>query len=324
MSPISSSPSDQFLRHLLAVVVAAQCLLGCATLSPQAELRSQAAVRVAEVPFVAQAAYQCGPAALAMLLQHADVQVAADELTPSVYLPERRGSLQAELIAAARQRQRMPIKLGPELADLHAALADGYPVLVFQNLALSWWPQWHYAVLLGMDPAAGQARMHSGPDADRSVELPAFLRSWALADRWAIVVASTEKIPEFARPKQWLRAAADFEALGHHEQARQAYFSAAQRWPDLALPWRLLGNVALLEQDPAGALMAYREAQLRAAHDVATLNNVAMAHALQGCKARALQALAQARTLDQGVFAAALQQTATELAAMPAGECSDA
>ena len=102
MSPISSSPADQFLRHLLAVVVAAQCLLGCATLSPQAELRSQAAVRVAEVPFVAQAAYQCGPAALAMLLQHADVQVAADELTPSVYLPERRGSLQAELIAAAQ------------------------------------------------------------------------------------------------------------------------------------------------------------------------------------------------------------------------------
>lgn len=278
-------------------------------------------MRVDGVPFIAQSEYQCGPAALAMLLQHAGLSVSAEDLLPSVYLPERRGSLQAEMIAAARDHQLLVIKLGPELGDLQQALAAGYPALLFQNLALSWWPQWHFAVLLGLDPGAAQAQLHSGLDADRRMALRPFLRSWDLAGRWAVVLAKPDQVPEFVSDRQWLRAAADFESLGQYEIAGQAYLAAAQRWPELALPWRLLGNVALLDADADGALSAYREAQLRAEHDVATLNNLAMAQAMRGCKTQAQQALAQARRQDSGVFAAALAQTAADIAAMAGDGC---
>ncbi len=57
--------------------------------------------------------YQCGPAALATVLAASGVEVTADELVPEVYLPGRRGSLQPELVAATRNRDRVPYVLPP-------------------------------------------------------------------------------------------------------------------------------------------------------------------------------------------------------------------
>ena len=49
-----------------------------------------------------QREYQCGPAALATVLAASGVAVTPDDLTARVYIPERRGSLQPEMIAATR------------------------------------------------------------------------------------------------------------------------------------------------------------------------------------------------------------------------------
>ena len=60
-------------------------------------------VELAETPFFSQQRYQCGPAALATVLNAAGVKVTDEELVPEVYLPTREGSLQVEMLAATRR-----------------------------------------------------------------------------------------------------------------------------------------------------------------------------------------------------------------------------
>lgn len=54
-----------------------------------------------ETPFFPQDAYQCGPASLAMVLNSQGVEVSPQHLQALVYLPQRKGSLQAEMLAAS-------------------------------------------------------------------------------------------------------------------------------------------------------------------------------------------------------------------------------
>jgi len=69
------------------------------------------------------------------------------------------------MIAAARRNGFVAIELAPNLSDLLAEIAAGNPVVVLQNLALDWYPAWHYAVAIGYDLKASAslcARARSG------------------------------------------------------------------------------------------------------------------------------------------------------------------
>ena len=76
-------------------------LAGCASRAPvllpiTTQQGSEPRVELTDTPFFPQEAYQCGPAALATLLNANGVAVSPEQLVPQVYLPERRGSLQVE------------------------------------------------------------------------------------------------------------------------------------------------------------------------------------------------------------------------------------
>ena len=62
------------------------------------------AVELSDTPFFPQEEYQCGPAALATVLNAAGVGLAPNDLVDQVYLSTQHGSLQVELLAATRKR----------------------------------------------------------------------------------------------------------------------------------------------------------------------------------------------------------------------------
>ena len=72
-------------------------------------------VELTQVPFFPQEEYQCGPAALATALASFGVKVTPEELVPQVYIPERKGSLQVEMLAAARRHGLVSYQLAPRL-----------------------------------------------------------------------------------------------------------------------------------------------------------------------------------------------------------------
>jgi tetratricopeptide (TPR) repeat protein len=254
-------------------------------------------VELDATPFFPQAENECGPAALATALGASGVAVTPDALAPLLYLPGRQGSLQAEVVAGARRHGRVPYPLSPALDELLAILAGGTPVLVLQNLRFSFWPQWHYAVVIGYDADDDTLILRSGTTRRRVMSAYAFDRSWRLAQRWAVAVVAPDAPPPAARLREWLRAASAFEELGRPELAETAYRAAAQRWPDSPLPWQVLANQRYARQDLAGA-----EDALRRAHALgpaaATLNNLAQVLLERGCPRTAGEAVGRAAALE--------------------------
>ena len=224
------------------------------------DLSSYKRVEINDVPFYAQEEYQCGPAALAMLLDWSGVSVTPQELVPLVYVPERQGSFQLEMVAATRFYNRIPYTLKPDFQSLIDELEAGHPVLVFQNLGLDWIPRWHYAVVYGIDLANNEIILHSGTVERHVLALDTFERTWQRTDKWAMVLMPPDKLPASAEPLPYIKAISYFETNGKLELARQAYQAAVERWPESLLTLMGMGNVNYRLQQLSQAQQFYQKA----------------------------------------------------------------
>lgn len=279
-------------------------------------------IELSATPFFAQTEHHCGPAALATLLAADAVAVTPEQLAPLVYVPGREGSLQAEIIAAARRYGRVPVRVAPQPEALIAALADGKPVLVLQNLGLRSLPHWHYAVLVGFDPLVDRFILRSGTTPREALDTGAFLRSWDGAERWALVVAEADRVPGFATPETWIAGAAAFESIGRVGLAHTAYKAAAQRWPEHPVVWQALANALHLEGDAQAAEQALRRALDLDPRAGAARNNLASLLLARGCPSAASRELDRAVPVPP-VLEGAFAQTRLEIEAAKGGDASD-
>ena len=186
---------------------------------------------VAAVPFIPQDELYCGPAALATVLSWSGVPTSQAELAPAVFTTGRSGTLQHDLLSAARRHGRLAVPIAG-LPALLTELAAGHPVLVLQNLGLDLAPQWHYAVAVGYDRRAGELVLRSGREARRRVSFATFERTWARADHWALVVLPPDRLPASAGEAELVAAAAALEHSDQLAAAASAYEAILERWPD--------------------------------------------------------------------------------------------
>lgn len=302
------------MRSLLGCVIGLWLigLMGCAG-GPQVRELASASIAVDAVPFHAQEEFQCGPAALAMVLGAAGVAVTPDELTSQVYLPQRHGSLQIELQAASRRHARVPYVLEADIGAVLEELRAQHPVLVLLNQGLSWAPVWHYAVVIGYQPATQHFILHSGRIASLQLDQQRFLRQWALAGRWAMVVTPPDEVPATADAMHWLAAVAPFESAGALDVALDAYRAGIARWTDDALIRAALGNVLAARSDWQSAAEAYAQALQRNPGLADARNNYAYVLARLGCRQAALREVDRALLAASATQLSALRQTREEI-----------
>lgn len=248
-------------------------------------------VLLKDVPFHAQDAYQCGPASLAMILNQRHIAVTPDELKDRVYLPERQGTLQIEMVAAARQRDLLVYPLDKKLEAILTEVTAGNPVLVMQNLAFNWYPQWHYAVVIGYDLSARELIVHSGLNRAQREPFMVFLRTWDRADRWARVMLPPDALPATAQPLTYLKAASDLEQTGRLPSALQAYQQAATQWPDQPTAQLGIGNVLWAQDQRQAAISQFQSLVNNFPDFQPGWNNLASGLQTLGCAAAAEQAV---------------------------------
>ena len=269
-------------------------------------------LELAATPFIAQERYQCGPAALAMSLRAAGVAIDADALVPQVYLPQRQGSLQVEMIAAGRRNGALSMTIAPRMDALVAELAAGHPVLVLQNLSLPIVPQWHYALAIGYDMARGDIILRSGTTERLVMPLSTFEHTWARSNYWGMVTLAPGHLPATADEASVVDALVAFENNSAAGAARASYALAARRWPgNLALALGL-GNSAYAAGDTAGAAAVFAGASERHPGSGAAFNNLAVALLELGRLPAARAAAEQALALG-GPWRAAARDTLTTI-----------
>jgi predicted double-glycine peptidase len=286
---------------------------GCASLFPQtATLRDtlppdlRERVELKQVPFFPQSEYQCGPAALATVLATSGAKLTPEDLVPEVYLPERKGSLQIEMLAAARRHGMVSYQLAPRFGDLLREIAAGNPVIVLQNLGFR--DGWHYAVAVGYDYDWGKLYLRSG-ETERQV-MPFAIHEfvWMRSGYWAMVALPPDRIPATADESRWLAAVAALERAGDARTARTAYSTFLKRWPANVNAAVGLANThhALGELKEAEGVL--RNAARENPESVIVLNNLAQTLSDQGRDAEALPVIERAVALG-GPFAASVDET---------------
>jgi tetratricopeptide (TPR) repeat protein len=296
---------------------------GCTLLTPVEPPALEASVELDAVPFFPQDSYQCGPAALATVLATTGLPVSAQALVDDVYLPDRRGSLQAELAAAARRHGRVPFPVAAGEEALVAELLAGHPVLVLQNLGLDSLPRWHYAVVVGYHADEEHWVLRSGRERRRRESLRAFRRHWQGADRWGLVVLPPGQLPALAEARDVLEALAAAEPVLGAEAILPGWTQASARWPgDADLAFAAANGLRAAGRAQA-ALRHYRRAIANDPQHAAARNNLADLLLAYDCvgQARAALAPALAAVDDDDPLRPVLAATAAEIAQAGPAAC---
>lgn len=260
------SPKGLAVRHgnlrsfcvLVFVLFLGALLPGCAGTVRSPVLKEKSAVRIQGVPVYVQDRYQCGPAALAMVMTWSGAPVSPEALVPVVYSPGLKGSLQPAIVSAARRLGRLAHPLfGVEA--LYAELATGHPVLVLEDLGIAGWRRWHYSVVVGIDPDDNQILLHGGRPEPERRDLDLFLHSWGRSGFWGLVVLPSGRLPTHGTQTEMLRSISGLEHAGRWNAAIDGYRAVLHRWPQSSEARMGLGNALYGAGNSAGAEAVFND-----------------------------------------------------------------
>ena len=263
------------------------------------------------VPFYPQSDYQCGPSSLAMALTYSDLPITPEALQSQVYTPSQKGSLQMAMIGATRRHGRIAYPTSG-LNAIWPEIAAGHPVIVLQNLGLSWIPVWHYAVLIGYDFTDNTVILRSGITERKVMSFDTFDKTWARSDYWGLIVLKPTQLPATAREKDFLAAVFGLEKSSRFQAAIEGYQTALTRWPRSLIAFMGLGNSRYALGDLHGAEDAFRMAVKNHPGAAEAYNNLAQALLEQGHKQDALEAAQRAVALG-GLMSEVYEATLKEI-----------
>jgi len=289
--------------RLLPGVLFLVLLYGCSSThgrfehGPAFPMAIQEKVELDSVPFYPQEEYQCGPAALATLLDDRGIEVNPDVLTGRLFIPGRKGSLQIEMVATARNYGLLAYKIATDIESILREINAGNPVLVMQNLSVTWWPRWHYAVIVGYDLKESILILRSGTIKRHTIDFYTFQNTWDKADNWAYVLVEPGSLPASAEPLSYIRASHELYQAGFKQEAVLAFRQAAVAWPQESIVLMALANTEYQMGDYAAAYgVLLNELDLRPAN-AAAWNNLAYTLEKRACYSEAHTAIQCARKL---------------------------
>lgn len=265
------------------------------------------------VPFFPQDEYQCGPASLAMVLSWGGLETDADELAPQVYTPSLKGSLQPALIAAARRHGRVAYPISGANALLRE-IAAGHPVIVLQNLGLSWAPAWHYAVAIGYDFDKAIIILHSGITNRKTTALNTFENTWARSQHWGLLVLPPNRLPATADENSYVKAVVGLERARQWPAAVEGYQTALSRWPQSFSAHIGLSNSYYAQGDLESARKVLKKTTILFPEEAPAFNNLAHVLWQQGKNQEAIKAARRAVMLG-GPHVEKYQKTLDEIQA---------
>jgi len=276
-------------------------LSGCSALQqttmPGLPENLPSSVELDTVPFYPQDAYQCGPATLAMALTWSGLAVTPDELKDQVYTPSRKGSLQLAMVGATRRHGKIAYQFN-DPAALFSEIAAGHPVIILQNLGLSWLPVWHYAVVIGYEVPEQDVILRSGTTKRKVMSYFLFEKTWARSNYWGLLVLEPNQMPVLATENEYLAAVLGLEKTRHFQAAATGYRTALSRWPQSLTAWMGLGNSYYYLGDLKGAENAFRDATEYHPQSAPAYNNLAQVLLKQGRLPEALAAAKKAIALE--------------------------
>lgn len=251
-------------------------------------------IELTQVPYFPQDDNQCGPASLAMALNTAGVSIHPDQLKDELYIPDRKGSLQVEMLAAARRQGMLAYQLEPRLHNVLVEVAAGNPVIVLENLSLDWFPMWHYAIVIGYNLDTQEIILRSGGEKRDVMALSTFEHTWSRSQYWAMLALPPAHIPQTASPEKFIQSLQDLSHSSPKTILQSSYEAALMRWPDNLAVQIAAGNDAYGRNDLVNAQRIFLNATASHPDSAAAFNNLAQTLSDQGQYDEALRIIHKA------------------------------
>jgi tetratricopeptide (TPR) repeat protein len=291
---------------------------GCANLPQTAAILERipsdipSRVELENVPFFPQDDYQCGPAALATVLNASGIKIEPETLVGQVYIPSKKGSLQIEMLASIRRQGRIAYELQPQLIDILREIHAGRPVLVLENFNTGFSDTWHYAVVVGYDLNRKELISRSGINRRETLSFNNFEYIWKQGGYWALVVLSLDELPATVNENYYAQSVLALEQSGHLKQAKTAYQTLLKRWPKNLIGQIGLGNTAYALGDLASAKLVLTQAIQNHPESAMAHNNLAHVLADLGDMKEAIKTAEKAISLG-GPFLELTKETLNEI-----------
>jgi tetratricopeptide (TPR) repeat protein len=238
------------------------------------------------VPFIKQTENHCGPASLAMVLEFNNQKKDLKELSSLTMTPGSKGTFSTDLITAVRRKGMLPLKVN-DIESLIIELSADNPILVLQNVGLSWMPKWHYAVVVGHDLNGPDIILHTGDKKFHKLDMRFFERSWSLGNFWGIVIIEPGKIAPSVSDLGHVEGISGLEQLKKFDKAQRAYTSVLKKWPK-SLPALIgISNVLYEKKDYKKSVYYLKEAAFFHQDSAVVLHNLATAQNSAGFKSHA-------------------------------------
>jgi tetratricopeptide (TPR) repeat protein len=290
---------QQYASFITGVLLLVTLLGACSTPGQTLKLRQTSLGipsqhEIESTPFYPQLDYYCGPATLAAMVNFHGQPGEPGDIASRIYVPDLKGSLQEEIVAAARQFNLLPVQLDGTLASLLREIASGNPVLILQNLSFESIPNWHYAIAIGYDLNTETIILRSGTRKRLTRAFSLLERTWQRANHWALVIVPVGVIPVTISADSYLRSLIDFEQTSDINLAHQGYLDALKKWPTNLSAQIGIGNTAYALKDFALSESAYRTALQLSPRLGQLWNNYAYALAQQDKMMESLAAIKRA------------------------------
>jgi len=190
------------------------------------------------VPFILPRSERCGSTSIEMVSSYWQSttsyipKLSTSELDAHTLIPAKGGTLQIEMVTAARANGLIAYPMEPTFEALFTELNVHHPVIVLVNRSFSWHPLWHYAPVIGYDEKKRSILVHFSDQPNEAVPLATFAALWKRSGNWGLLLLPPGEIPVSVSPETFLRAVYEFEKTGEGEGAIRTYESALMRWPE--------------------------------------------------------------------------------------------
>lgn len=143
---------------------------------------------IANIPFYPQEKDQCGPAALAGVLNYWGVKVSADEIASEIFSRGAAGTLNLDLVLYAKRKGLRADQYEGDFEDLKKNVRDGLPLIVLVDEGFWIYQKNHFMVVVGYGPEG--VIVNSGTEAHKGIPWKRFLKTWEKTRFWTLRIST--------------------------------------------------------------------------------------------------------------------------------------
>lgn len=263
---------------ILRLLFLALIISGCATRGEKlrADNSTYPDQKILDVPFYTQKDFYCGPASMAIVANNLGLSTSPEELAKILYTPESKGTFQNDMLGGTRRLGLIATPIN-EMKKIIQELNNRNPVLIFQNLGLSWIPKWHYAVVIGYDLNSNEMILHSGEFKNFRLNLRTFENTWDRVENWGYVIVAPGTIPVTSTEIEMVKATAGLEMVNLLNEAQISYEKILIKWPNSLGALTGLGNIHYQKKEFEKSVNYFKKASEIYPQSTGIKNNYALA-----------------------------------------------